>query len=149
MKISAGPDCVVIPDASRSLLAVAARGLREARAAVAASDRYSGAHVAALRAAAAVVAVGNPGVRPLPAGAGGAAPSVWDLLARAAPEFREWAGFFAAGSGKRSAVEAGLPVVTARDADDLVRDAERFLHLVVRHLGATRQAGVALHAVPA
>jgi hypothetical protein len=43
---------------------------------------------------------------------------------------REWASFFAAGASKRAAAEAGLPVVTAREADDLLRDAERFLALV-------------------
>lgn len=53
-----------------------------------------------------------------------------------APEFTEWATFFAAGAGKRAAAEAGLSrVVSERDADDLVRDADRFLAVVESSLG--------------
>ncbi|MGH3715638.1 MAG: SAV_6107 family HEPN domain-containing protein, partial [Micromonosporaceae bacterium] len=57
--------------------------------------------------------------------------SVWALLAIVAPELSEWAGFFATGAAKRAAAEAGIPrTVTAREADDLVRDAGRFLVVV-------------------
>jgi regulator of protease activity HflC (stomatin/prohibitin superfamily) len=61
-------------------------------------------------------------------------------LADIAPEFSEWAEFFAAGATKRAAAEAGLRgVVTAREADDLVREVEQFLGLVARQLGAIHQ----------
>ena len=54
--------------------------------------------------------------------------NAWVLLAEVAPELGEWAAFFAAGAAKRAAAEAGLArAVTEREADDLVRDADRFL----------------------
>ena len=63
------------------------------------------------------------------------------LLAEVAPEFAEWASFFAAGASKRAAAEAGSRrAVTEREADDLVRDADRFLALVEEALGLTRHA---------
>ena len=88
------------------------------------STRYACAHVAALRAAAALLAA-----RARPA-AGRRRPqkNAWVLLAEVAPELAEWAGFFAAGAAKRAAAEAGSTrAVTEREADDLVRDADRFL----------------------
>ena len=61
------------------------------------------------------------------------------LLAEVAPEFGEWAAFFSAGAAKRAAAEAGSSrAVTVREADDLVRDADRFLGLVEESLGMTR-----------
>jgi hypothetical protein len=56
-----------------------------------------------------------------------------------APELEEWAAFFAAGATKRAAAEAGLPVVGARDADDLIRQAEVFLGIVEAVLGLPSQ----------
>jgi len=57
------------------------------------------------------------------------------LLAEVAPELGEWAAFFAATEGKREAVRAGAAaIVSAREADDLVRDAQTFLDLVERAL---------------
>jgi hypothetical protein len=56
-----------------------------------------------------------------------------------APEFAEWAAFFSAGAAKRAAAEAGSArAVTEREADDLVRDADRYLGLVEESLGMTR-----------
>jgi hypothetical protein len=58
------------------------------------------------------------------------------LLAEVAPELEEWATFFAAGAGKRAAAEAGSTrAVAEREADDLVREADRFLAVVERSLG--------------
>ncbi|MQA24977.1 MAG: chromosome segregation protein SMC [Micromonosporaceae bacterium] len=109
------------------LLKLARRGLLEAAGSPMDGLRYATAHLAALRAAAAVLA-GR--ARPAP-GRRGRPTSVWALLAIVAPELAEWAGFFAAGAAKRAAAEAGIPrVVTAREADDLVRDAGRFLVVV-------------------
>ena len=68
------------------------------------------------------------------------------LLARVAPEFTEWATFFSAGAAKRAAAEAGSThAVTEREADDLVRDADRFLGLVEESLGLTRHVPVPEH----
>ena len=113
-----------IPQAARDLLADAARGLGRAIRATNSADRYAAAHLAALRAAAAVLAARARPVR-------GRRGSAWELIARVAPEFSEWAAFFAAGSAKRQAAEAGLcRLVTAREADDMVRQVAAFLDLV-------------------
>lgn len=96
-------------------------------------ERYVAAHLAALRSAAAVLAVrGRPSTR-------GGPRSVWEVLPRVAPELTEWAAFFDAGASRRAAVEAGRDeLVTSREADDLVRDAETFLVLVETALGLPR-----------
>ena len=143
-----GPQAAMLPPApvavrgaalpSRSsveLLAAARQGLLEATVAGTAAERYGLAHLAALRAAAAVLAA-----RARPAGRRRGRPaSVWELLAEVAPALEEWAQFFAAGAGKRAAADAGLPVVTQREADDLFRDAERFLAMVEAALAGASQ----------
>jgi hypothetical protein len=117
-----------------TLLALSRRGLVEACSAATPGERYAAAHLAALRAAAAVLACR---ARPA-AGRRGRPTSAWVLLADVAPELGEWAAFFAAGAPKRAAAEAGLPsAVTAREADDLVRDAEAFVSVVEQALGST------------
>ncbi len=69
--------------------------------------------------------------------------SVWVLLANVAPELDEWAGYFALGAGKRAAAEAGIPrVVTAREADDLLRAAEEFVTVVEAALGLAHQPAI-------
>jgi hypothetical protein len=113
-------------------LLTARRGIAEAAFATTPAERYAAAHLAALRAAAAVIAART---RPATTAAERRARlrprSAWDLLAERAPELVEWAAFFAAGAGKRAAAEASLPhAVTAREADDLLRDAQTFLALV-------------------
>jgi hypothetical protein len=98
-----------------------------------AGERYVAAHLAALRAAAAVLAVRGRPRR------GGRPRSVWEVLPTVAPELGEWATFFDAGAGRRAAVEAGRDeVVSTREADDLVRDADAFLQLVEQSLGLVR-----------
>ena len=122
-----------LPATTHSYLARAAESLSEAIAATEVPTRYACAHVAALRAAAALLA----------ARAHPAAPArrrrqknAWVLLAEVAPELTEWAQFFAGGAAKRAAAEAGSTrAVTEREADDLVRDADRFLAVVERSLG--------------
>ncbi len=127
------------PPAARELLAGAARELLAAGAPDTVDDpeaRYARAHLAALRAAAAVLAAR---ARPRGRRSGGVR-SAWVLLAEVAPELGEWAAFFAAGAGKRAAAEAGLRgVVSEREADDLVREAESFLAVVARVLGVAHQ----------
>ena len=122
-----------LPSAAAQLLGQAHRGLAEATGSPDAGWRYATAHLAALRAAAAVLAA-----RTQPdADAGRRRPrSAWVLITRVAPELGEWAAFFAAGAAKRAAAEAGSTrAVTEREADDLVRDADRFLAVVEQSLG--------------
>jgi hypothetical protein len=128
-----------VPAHSRDLLAGAARELLAAGSADEAGSRYAHAHLAALRAAAAVLAA-RAGAAPARSRRGSRPRSAWVLLAEVAPELGEWAGFFAAGAGKRAAAEAGVRgVVSDREADDLVREAETFLALVARLLGVVHQ----------
>lgn len=118
------------------LLAVARRGLAEAAQTRPDGLRYAAAHLAALRAAAALLAAR---ARPAPARRNRVT-SVWVLLAGVAPELGEWATFFAAGASKRAAAEAGIPrVVTAREADDLLRAAGQFVAVVEAALGVAHQ----------
>ncbi len=122
-----------MPAAALTLLRTARQGLAEADAETDAGTRYIGAHLAALRAAAAIVAArGEPGTgtrrrRPR---------SVWELLPQVEPALAEWAAFFAASAAKRAAAEAGLPrAASAQEADDLLRDASTFLGVAERALG--------------
>lgn len=121
------------PPAALDLLAQAQHGLDEAAAMETPNERYAIAHLAALRTAAAVLAVrGRPesserrrrAIR-----------SAWEVLPEAAPELTEWSVLFAAGAPKRARAEAGIQgAASRRDADDLIRDTEVFLRLVERML---------------
>jgi hypothetical protein len=122
-----------LPSQARELLGSSARGLLEAYATPEPTRRYAAAHLAALRAAAAVLAA-----RAHPVGRGRIR-SVWALLPRVAPQLQEWSVFFAANAAKRAAADAGLPVVSQREADDLLRDAEAFLLMVAAVLGIDQQ----------
>jgi SAV_6107-like HEPN len=138
------PRCRVAPSAL-ALLESARHGLAAAEGEVSAGGRYVSAHLAALRAAAAVVAArAEPGAttrRKRPQ-------SVWELLPRVEPALCEWAAFFAAGAGKRAAAEAGLPrAVSLREADDLLRDAETFVSLAESTLGVPAQPLLPLRSV--
>jgi hypothetical protein len=125
-----------VPTASYELLDVARHGLAISAMAPVAAERYAAAHLAALRAAAAVLAS-----RARPGGARRGPRSVWVVLPQVAPELGEWAAFFAAGAGKRASAEAGLVgVVTLREADDLLRDAGSFVTLVETILGLPHQS---------
>jgi len=122
----------VLPATTHSYLARSAESLAEAMGTRDVPTRYACAHVAALRAAAALLAAR---ARPQPT-RGKRQKNAWVLLAEVAPEMAEWAGFFSAGAAKRAAAEAGSRrAVTEREADDLVRDADRFLAVVEQALG--------------
>lgn len=123
-----------LPATTHSYLARAAESLHEAITATEVPTRYACAHVAALRATAALLA---SRAHPVPATPRRRAQkNAWVLLSEVAPELREWAAFFASGAGKRAAAEAGsLRAVTEREADDLVRDADRFLAVIESSLG--------------
>lgn len=125
-----------VASSARGLLQASRLGLAEAAEATSAAERYVAAHLAALRAAAAVLATREP----VDAGRRGRPRSVWVLLPAADPALREWAAFFAAGADKRAAAEAGLPrAVTAREAEELLHDAEVFVSLVEETLGVPSQ----------
>ncbi|MEV4637268.1 SAV_6107 family HEPN domain-containing protein [Actinoplanes sp. NPDC049548] len=119
------------------LLTIARQGLMEAARTRPDGLRYAAAHLAALRAAAAVLAAR---ARPAAPTRRNRVTSVWSLLVLVAPEFGDWASYFALGATKRAAAEAGIPrVVTAREADDLLRAAETFVSLVQSTLGLAYQ----------
>ena len=120
--------------AAFDLLDTARRDLAEAMTTTVPTQRYAAAHLAALRTAAAVLAVRTrPSATKRPR-------NVWVLLPQVAPELAEWSAFFAAGASKRAAAEAGLTrAVVPREADDLLRDAQTFLALVETTLGLAHQ----------
>ncbi|MGO4256316.1 SAV_6107 family HEPN domain-containing protein [Marmoricola sp. RAF53] len=127
----------LLPASTHSYLERSAESLREAITCTDVPQRYALAHVAALRATAALLAAR---AQPLPA-ARRRQKNAWVLLAEVAPELQEWATFFSAGAQKRAAAEAGSRrAVTEREADDLVRDADRFLALIETSLGLTSHA---------
>ena len=122
--------------APATLLALARQGLSEAARTTAPGERYALSHLAALRASAAVLACRTQPTtkqqrsKPRP---------VWVLLAEVAPEMREWAEFFAAGAAKRAAAESGMTgIVSPREADDLLRDAQSFVAVVETTLASRR-----------
>ena len=115
------------------LLTIARQGLAEAARTRPDGLRYATAHLAALRAAAAVLAAR---ARPAAPTRRSRVTSVWSLLVLVAPEFSDWASYFALGANKRAAAEAGIPrVVSPREADDLLRAAEQFVAIVESALG--------------
>ncbi|MCL2554650.1 MAG: SAV_6107 family HEPN domain-containing protein [Actinomycetia bacterium] len=119
--------------AALDLLTQAHVGLEEAAALQAPHERYATAHLAALRTAAAVLAV-----RARPEDTGRRRRrirSVWEVLPETAPELAEWSALFAAGAERRARAEAGIAgAATPRDADDLIRAVSMFLRLVERML---------------
>ena len=131
-----GPtDPFAVPAASFAYLERSARALSEAITVGDVGLRYAHAHLAALRATAALLAArARPDVpqprrrRPQR--------NAWVLLAEVAPELAEWAAFFSQSAAKRDAAASGARgVVSEREADDLVREADRFLALVEESLG--------------
>nr|WP_149179344.1 SAV_6107 family HEPN domain-containing protein [Streptomyces sp. TRM49041] len=121
------------PPAALDLLAQARAGLAEASTLDSPNERYATAHLAALRTAAAVLAVrGRPETGPR---GRRRIRSAWDVLPETAPELAEWSALFAAGATRRARAEAGIKgAATPRDADDLMRDVAMFLRLVERLL---------------
>jgi SAV_6107-like HEPN len=109
-----------------------ARGvLAEAAAAESVDERFRLAHLAALRIAAGVLAE-----RGRPAATRRRLISAWVLIESVAPEYGDWAGYFAAGAASRAAIEAGAShVVSAREADDQLRAAWAFLDVVEARFG--------------
>ncbi|RBQ20289.1 chromosome segregation protein SMC [Spongiactinospora rosea] len=120
----------------RAHLADARDCLTQAASATTPATRYVSAHLAALRAAAAVLAA-----RPRPMdGRRRRLRSAWELLPEAEPRLAEWAAYFAVSAGKRAAAEAGMVrAVSARDAEELIAEAETFVTTVEAILGVPGQ----------
>lgn len=116
--------------------------LTEACAVTTTSQRYVAAHLAALRAAAGLLA------HTAPRGLSAKPRSAWDAVAQHAPELGEWAVFFAGCARRSRAVAAGIATVSAREADDLVRQAESFLSAVLFHVGLPPVPVVSTHLAP-
>jgi hypothetical protein len=120
------------------LMSLSARTLMEACLTPDPATRYVTAHLGALRAAAAVLAA-----RAVPEKRRRTrVRNTWLLLPRVAPELAEWADFFSATAVMRARLESGIDQVTARTADDLVRDAEAFLGAVRRLLDMPHQVSI-------
>lgn len=127
------PRRATAPPAALDLLAQARTALAEAHTLATPNERYAIAHLAALRATAAVLAArGRPEA---PSRRRVRIRSAWEVLPEIAPELTEWSALFASGAARRARAEAGIrDAATRRDADDLLRDVAVFLRLVERML---------------
>ncbi|MHA6803094.1 SAV_6107 family HEPN domain-containing protein [Salinifilum ghardaiensis] len=121
------PRHAACPSGPLSLLAQARSCCELAQDAETAEQRYVEAHIAAFRAATALVlARSRYRTSAKPA-------SVWSLLTEAVPELREWAGYFAARSERRAAVEAGARI-SGEEAEELQLRSGEFLAVAERSL---------------
>jgi hypothetical protein len=114
----------VVPASALELLRRSDEELVAAQLAQEPHDRFRHAHLAALRAAAAVLPAGpaRRRARPRP---------VWEQVAEVAPELADWAAFFADGAATRAAVEAGrTDTVTVDRAERTLAAAEDFQDVV-------------------
>lgn len=91
------------------------------------TERHRQSRLGAMRAAAALVSARGRGVR------SGGPQSLWELVPAVAPELTEWAEFFAVATAPAEPLQR--TAVSAREADDLLRQAETFIGLVCRRLG--------------
>lgn len=97
------------------------------------AERYLMAHQAVGQVAALVLRLRGTRMRP-------PRRNVWELIVQVAPELAEWAGYFHALQGKRSAVQAGVTsVVSAREADDVIRDGYAFATLIEQRLDRAQE----------
>lgn len=131
-----------VPPAAAALLRLAHDDVMLGHRTPEAAQRFPLAWRAAMHAASGVLAVR---ARPAPEEPLPQLPrqrsDIWSVLARAAPEWGEWAHYFAATTRRRIRRGAGVQAVTSREADDLLRNAAVFLDLVeasLRPAGAER-----------
>ena len=119
----------LVPDATLDLLARSDAELVAATVAQDPADAFLHAHLAALRAGAALVqARGRPGPR-------SRARTVWDMVTYVAPELADYAAYFAGNAATRSAVEAGRASVDPARAERAGVVAEQFAEAVRALLG--------------
>jgi hypothetical protein len=110
------------PAGSVRLLERAATELSLSAASTDPAERFVTAHLAALRAGAAVVTA-----RQLVGGRRRGPVNVWESLLALAPELEDWALFFGAAADRRAAVDSGRgPAVEAAEADAHLAQAEAF-----------------------
>lgn len=117
--------------AGRDLMRTAVAALDDAHFAQTPAERYAAAHVAALRAGAAVLAVHAKPAR------SGRIRSVWQMLPGLAEDLEPWCAYFEAIGKRRVFVEIGAEPVTTQQADDVLRDAERFCERIAAILGVS------------
>jgi hypothetical protein len=91
------------------------------------ADRFIYAHLAAVRAASAYLRLLRV---PKPRGA---AASIWERLATAAPDFALWATFLSSGTRRRRALEGGAHIYD-EEADEMVEVVEHFRDAVAKAL---------------
>ena len=131
--VSSGVPAAPIP--AGELLDAASEALRRAHWGSSPAVRYELAYLCVLRTGAAVLArrarPGSLPTRPHP---------IWGLLASAAPELAEWAQFFTVCGTHNAALVKGGARVSARQADDLIRDAATFLAIVRSMVSSTSAA---------
>ncbi|MDQ6937963.1 MAG: SAV_6107 family HEPN domain-containing protein [Actinomycetota bacterium] len=116
------------PGAGRARLALEQSRaiLADARREAHPGDRYRLAHLAALRAAAALLSV-----HPDEAPSRRAPQSAWALIGRRVPRFADWAAYLGAGAATRAAAEAGIAdAVSDGQAAELLDAVELFTFLV-------------------
>lgn len=106
----------------------ALEGLRMAQEAPTPVERYNQAHIAALRATAALLAFRgrwpeHRGRKPRPA-------SVWEVLPEVDPTLTEWARHFARTGRKRLAVERGAQTVEVAEAAEMLAHVRHYIDLV-------------------
>lgn len=119
-----GPQASVV---GRSALDQARALWRDAVAQPHPADRFRISHLAALRATAALLAArSEPGRR-----LAHRPTSAWVLVLKIAPEFADWASYFAAGVAKRAAADAGVVgAVSDADAAEMLEAVRTYLFLV-------------------
>jgi len=130
-----------VPDTVLDLLARSEAELVAAGVAADPDEAFRHAHLGALRAGAAIVAArGRPGPR-------SRARTVWDMVARVAPELASYAAYFAGNAAARSAVEAGRTgVVDAERAARATAAAEEFAAAVRAAVEGDAQGRLGLRA---
>jgi hypothetical protein len=118
-----------VPSSAILLLAQAKQNWAAAALERGVAEKYRVGHIAALRAAAAVLAR-----RARPSVSRQRPTSVWVLLDSVAPELADWAVYFADSARRRAAIEAGaFDIVSEREADDLMRAVGEFIAIVERN----------------
>ena len=111
---------VPVPESALGLMARSDAELVAAQLASEPEEQFLHAHLAALRAGAALLQVtGRPARRPTPR-------TVWDMVAAVTPELGVWTAFFADGAATRAAVESGRSTVDPIRAERTLRAAEDF-----------------------
>jgi hypothetical protein len=107
-----------------TLITRASRDLDKAASAGTPNAIYIAAHLAAVRAAGAVI---SARLSPEQASRMRRPDSIWELLPRVAPELADWAAFFEEGKLRRTRAEHGQrAAVNAQQAEEMLAQARQF-----------------------